>query len=60
MLVAELEALDLRRVGLGDRLVGLEHYFRRVGCPQLSQRAFDAFVVGYAGRVLELADGMRG
>lgn len=59
-LVVELEALDRRRVGLGDRLVDLEHFFRRAGCPELSQQALDAFVVTYAGRVLELADGMRG
>lgn len=58
-LVVELKALDHRRVGLGDRLVDLEHFFRRAGCPELSQQALDAFVVTYAGRVLELADGMR-
>ncbi|MBY3985502.1 hypothetical protein HQO84_00885 [Rhodococcus fascians] len=59
-LVVELEALDRQRVGMGDRLVDLEHYFRRAGCPELSQQALDAFVGTYAGRVLELADGMRG
>ena len=59
-LVVELEALDRQRVGLGDRLVDLEHYFRRAGCPELSQQALDAFMVTYAGRVFELADGMRG
>ncbi|WP_143546816.1 hypothetical protein [Rhodococcus sp. 06-235-1A] len=60
VLVAELEALDRRRVGLGARLVDLEHFFRRAGCPELSQQALDAYVTTYAGRVLELADGMRG
>lgn len=59
-LVVELEALDRQRVGLGDRLVDLEHFFRRAGCPELSQQALDAFMVTYAGRVFELADGMRG
>ncbi|OZC75272.1 hypothetical protein CH251_10945 [Rhodococcus sp. 06-462-5] len=59
-LVVELEALDRQRVGMGDRLVDLEHFFRRAGCPELSQQALDAFVVSYAGRVFELADGMRG
>ncbi|WP_415975918.1 hypothetical protein [Rhodococcus sp. 077-4] len=58
-LVVELEALDRQRVGLGDRLVDLEHFFRTVGCPELSQQALDAFIVTYAGRVFELADGMR-
>jgi len=58
-LIVELEELDRRRVELGDRLVDLEHFFRRSGFPELSQQALDAFVVTYAGRVLELADGMR-
>ena len=60
VLVAEIEALDRQRVEMGDRLVDLEHYFRMAGCPELSQQALDVFMVVYAGRVLELADGMRG
>ncbi|MDI9894324.1 hypothetical protein QM797_06250 [Rhodococcus sp. IEGM 1381] len=60
VLVAELQALDRRRVDMGDRLVDLEYFFRKAGCPELSQQALDAFMVTYAGRVLELADGMRG
>lgn len=55
----ELLALDDRRVALGDRLVDLEHWFRRVGCPELSDHALDVFVSRYVGRVFELADGLR-
>lgn len=60
VLVAELQALDRQRVDMGDRLVDLEHFFRVAGCPELSQQALDVFMGIYAGRVLELADGMRG
>lgn len=58
-LVNDLTALDDRRVDIGTRLVGLEHYFRQAGRPELSQVAFNAFMTRYMGRVLELADGMR-
>ncbi|MGB3769735.1 MAG: hypothetical protein WBA00_01200 [Rhodococcus sp. (in: high G+C Gram-positive bacteria)] len=55
----ELRALDDHRVSLGDRLVDLEHWFRRVGCAELSDHALDVFVSRYVGRVFELADGLR-
>lgn len=55
----ELRELDEHRVALGNRLVDLEHWFRRTGRPELSDRALDVFATRYMGRVLELADGMR-
>ncbi|MDQ1181306.1 hypothetical protein [Rhodococcus sp. SORGH_AS_0301] len=55
----ELRALDDHRVALGDKLVDLEHWFRRVGCLELSDHALDVFVSRYMGRVFELADGLR-
>ena len=55
----ELRALDDDRVALGDKLVDLEHWFRRVGCVELSDHALDVFVSRYVGRVFELADGLR-
>ena len=42
-LVGELVNLDEQRVGIGTRLVDLEHYFRKAGYPELSRRALDAF-----------------
>ncbi|MDQ1202635.1 hypothetical protein [Rhodococcus sp. SORGH_AS_0303] len=55
----ELRALDDHRVALGDKLVDLEYWFRRVGCLELSDHALDVFVSRYVGRVFELADGLR-
>ncbi len=55
----ELRALDDHRVALGDQLMDLEHWFRRVGCLELSDHALDVFVSRYVGRVFELADGLR-
>ncbi|AMY19961.1 MULTISPECIES: hypothetical protein [Nocardiaceae] len=56
---AELGALDDHRVELGARLVDLEHWFRRVGCAELSDSALEVFTRRYVGRACELADGLR-
>jgi hypothetical protein len=58
-LVRRLADLDDQRVCIGTEFVGLEHFFRKAGCPELSQLAFNTFMSRYVGRVLELADGMR-